>query len=132
MRQHEAIVQRRAPADEAAIERRGPEACDEGADEELLREVHAGVGRHLEAAEFDEAEAAGRAIGGIELVDADFAAVGVAGDIDEEIAEQAVGEPGERRGALAGSGHLGKRDLELVEAVVAGFVDARGLRGRDR
>ncbi len=73
MRQHEAIVQRRAPADEAAVERVLPEARDEGADQQLLREAHARIGRHLEAAELDQAEPAGRAVGRIQLVDADFA-----------------------------------------------------------
>ena len=66
----------RAPAYELSLERVFPEAGDERADEQLLGEAHARVGRHLEAAELDEAEPAGRAIGRIELVDADFASGG--------------------------------------------------------
>ena len=51
VREHETIVQAGAPADKA---RRQvglfPKTGDEGAQEELLREAHAGVGRHLEGA----------------------------------------------------------------------------------
>ena len=75
-------------------------------------------------------EPAGRAVGRIELVDADLGAVGVAGDIDQQVAQQPVDQPGQRRRALAGRGHLRQRDLQLVERVVARLVDARRLAGR--
>ena len=130
MRQHEAVVQDGAPAGERAGDGRVPEPGDQGADHQLLRERHARVGRHLEAAELDEAEAAGGAVGGVELVDADLGAVGVAGDVDEEVAQQAVDEPRRRGVALPGRRDLGEGDLELVERVVAGLVDARRLAGR--
>ena len=130
MRQHEAVVQRRAPAHEFAVERRRPEARDERPHQQLLREVHARIGRHLEAAEFDEAQPAGRPIGRVELVDADLAAVRVARDVDEQVAEQPIDQPGQRRLALSRRGHLPKRDLELIERVVPCFVDARRLRRR--
>jgi hypothetical protein len=54
-RQHVAVVERRAPARRGAVERALPQAGDEGTDEELLGEAHPRVGRHLEAAELDEA-----------------------------------------------------------------------------
>ncbi len=130
MRQHEAVVQRRAPAGRVAMQRLGPQPRDQRADHQLLGERHARVGRHLEAAELDEAEAAGGAVGRVELVDADLGAVGVAGDVDEQVAQQPVHEPGRGRFALAGRRDLGQRHLELVERVVARLVDARGLAGR--
>ena len=93
MRQHEAIVQRRAPAHELALLRFAPELCDQRADQQLLRQRHPGIGRHFERAEFDQPEAAGRPVGRIELVDADFGAMGIAGDVDEDMPEQAVDQP---------------------------------------
>ena len=96
----------------------------------MLGEAHARVRRHLEAAKLDEAEPAGRAVGRIELVDADFRPVGVAGDIGEKIAHQPVERATAAALALPGGGDLGERDLELVEAVVARFVDAGRLAGR--
>src|SRR6478672_9245840 len=53
MRQHEAIVQRRTPADELALLRFAPELCDQRADQELLRQRHPGIGWHFERTEFD-------------------------------------------------------------------------------
>ena len=70
-----------------------PEARDQRAQQQLLRERHARVRRHLEGAHLEQAEAAGRAVGRIELVDAELGAVRVAGRIDQQIAEQAVDQP---------------------------------------
>ena len=53
--------------------------------------------------------------------------MGVAGDVDQQIPEQPVDEPG--AGVLAGLGHLRERDLQLVERLVARLVDARRLAG---
>ena len=96
----------------------------------MLGEAHARVRRHLEAAELDEAEPAGRAVGRIELVDADFRAMGVAGHVGQQVAHQPVEQPRPRRVALSGPRDLGERDLQLVKTVVARFVDARRLAGR--
>ncbi len=57
-------------------------------------------------------------------------AVGVAGDVDEQVAEQAVDQPRRRRVARARRRHLLQGDFQLVERVVPGLVDARGLAGR--
>ena len=70
------------------------------------------------------------AVGGIELVDADFRPMRVAGHVGEDVAQQAVEQPWPRRLALARLRDLRQRDLELVEAVVARLVDPRRLAGR--
>ena len=128
MRQHEAIVQRRAPAHELALLRLAPELCDERADQQLLRQRHPRIGRHFERAEFDQPEAAGRPIGRIELVDADFGAVGIAGDIDKDMPEQSIDQP--QRGLDIGRRHMGQRDFQFIEPIMPRLVDARGLAGR--
>ncbi len=51
------------------------------------------IGRHLEGAEFDEAKAPRGAIRRKHLVDADFGAMRIAGNVGEQIAEQPVDEP---------------------------------------
>ena len=101
MPEHEAVVQRGAPAHQRAMLRLAPEPGDQRAQQKLLRQAHARVRRHLERAEFDEAEPAGRPVGREQLVDADFGAMGVAGDVDQEIAEQPIDEPRPRRSRLA-------------------------------
>ncbi len=126
--QHEAVVQGRAPAHQRAVLRLAPEPRHEGAQQQLLGERHARVGRHFEGAELDEAEATRRAVRREQLVDADLGAVGVAGDVDEQVAEQPVDEPGRRLGPARPLDHR-HGDLELVERVVARLVDARGLAG---
>ena len=78
----------------------GPEAGDERAHQELLGEAHARMRRHLEGAHLEQAEAAGRAVGRIELVDAELGAMGVAGDVDEQIAQQPVDQPRRRLAGL--------------------------------
>src|SRR6202008_1571968 len=60
--EHEAIVQGGAPAHRLAVERRAPKGGDERAQQQLLRQTHARIGRHLERTEFDKAEPAGRAV----------------------------------------------------------------------
>ena len=70
-------------------------------------------------------------VGAEELVDAELGPVRVAGEVDEEVAEQAVDQPGQARRALGLQPvELGERDLQLVEAVVAPLVDARRLARR--
>ena len=128
VRQHETVVQRGAPADQPGAIGLLPEPGDQRAQEQLLGEAHAGVRRHLEGAELDQAEPAGRAVGVVQLVDADLGAMGVAADVDQKVAEQAIDQPG-RRG-LVGRRRQRQRDLELVQAVVARLVDARRLAGR--
>ena len=54
--------------------------------------------------------------------------MGVAGDVDEQIAKEPVDEPQRRR--FARRRRLRKRDLQFVELIVARFVEARRLAGR--
>ena len=99
MRQHEAVVQVRAPAHGRAALRIAPEPRGERAQKQLLGEAHARVRRHLEGAELDKPETPRHAVGRIELVDADLGAMRVAGEVDEQIAKQPVGGPQRRVGA---------------------------------
>ena len=80
----------------------------------MLGKAHARVGRHLEGAELHEAETTGRAIGRIELVDADFRAMGVAGNIHQKVAVQAIHQP-EREILLAGLWGQAEGDFQLVQ-----------------
>ena len=93
MGQHEAVVQRRSPAHELLAIWLFPEHRDQRAQQQLLREAHARVRRHFERAELDQAEPAGRAVRRIELIDADFGAMRVARDIDQQVAEEAIDQP---------------------------------------
>ena len=86
--------------------------------------------RHLEAAELDQPESAGRGIGRVELVDAELRAVRVAGDVHEQVPEDAVDEPGSAVAAGAESLDLGEGELELVDAVGPRLVDPRRLARR--
>jgi hypothetical protein len=92
-----------------------------------LEEVHADVGRHFKCAQLEEAELEAGAIGRIELVDTELCAVGVAGDVGEEIAKEAVKEGG---AGVFFFGEISEGYFEFVERVGAGFVDARVLAGR--
>jgi hypothetical protein len=132
MRQHEAIVQRGAPAGQPAAHRRLPQPRDDGADQHLLGKAHAGMWGHLEAAELDQPEPSGRTVRRIELVDADFCAVRIPRYVDEQVAQQPVDKPRQRSRSLSRVGNLRQRDLQLVEPVMARLVDARRLaRGAD-
>ncbi len=129
VRQHEAVVQLGAPARQALrCVRLLPEAGDQRTQQQLLGERHARVRRHLEGAQFEQAEAPGRAVRRIELVDAELGAVRVAGDVDEQVPEHAVDQPG--RDVAADRRNLAEGDLHLVERIVPRLVDARRLAGR--
>ena len=133
VRQHPAVVDVRAPADEVVRVGLLPEFGDESAQEQMLRETHARVRRHFEGAHLDETQATGAAVGRVELVDAELGAVGVAAGINEQIPEEPVGKP--RRNRLAAREtdltiELLKGDFEFVEGVIASLIHARRLRGR--
>src|SRR6516164_4415209 len=128
--QHESVVQRRAPTYRRATLWRAPEPSDQRAQEQLLRQAHARVWRHFERAKLYQAQPSGWTVGREQLVDAELRAVGIAGDVDEKIAKQAINQPRPRRLALARRRHHGQRNLEFVELVVPRLVDARGLAGR--
>ena len=54
--------------------------------------------------------------------------MGVAGDIDEEVAIEAVNEPQGR--GFPGAGRAGQRDFEFIELIVPCLIDARRLACR--
>ena len=94
----------------------------------MLRETHPRVGRHFEGTEFDQSKPPRRAVRRIKFVDADFRAMRVAGDIDKQIAIEAVDKPQGRR--FTGAGRAGKRDFEFIELIVPCLIDARRLARR--
>ncbi len=77
--------------------RRLPEARDQRQQQLLLRKAHLRVRRHLERAEFDETEPPCWPVRRIQLVDADFRAMRVAGHVDQQVAEDPIDEPRRRR-----------------------------------
>ena len=150
--QQKAVVQGRAPPGEplarAAAVGLAPEARHQGAQQQLLRQAHARVRRHLEGAQLQQAQAPRRAVRREELVDAELGAVGVAGDVDEQVAQGAVHQPGRHVARFrcgrrtrytcrlsGGAPHPGvplqlrQRDLQFVDLIVARLVDAWGLAG---
>ena len=130
-RHHETVVQRRAPARQAARNRVFPTPRDDGAQQQLLGKAHPRVWRHLKSAKLDKAEAAGRPIGREQLVDTDFRAVGVAGHVDQAVAQQAVNQPGRRNRGIGARRHdLIECYFQLIKAVMAGLVNPGGLAGR--
>ena len=82
---------------------------------------HLRVRRHVERAQFEDAQAAGRGVGRIQLVDAEFGTMGVAGEIDQQVAQQAVDQSWRERflAGLLALRHLPERGFEFVEIVVA-------------
>ena len=126
----EAVVQIGPPPDEAGRrERLVPEPPDQGPQQELLRQAHPRVRRHLEGAQFQEPEASRRLVGRIQLVYAKLGPVGVAGHIREQIPEDPVNQPGRGAAPCLLPFQLAEGDLELVQAVVPRLVDPRGLAG---
>src|SRR5215467_1133838 len=130
VRQHESVVQGRTPTYRRAALWLAPEPGDQRAQEQLLRQAHARVRRHFERAELYEAQPPGWTVGREQFVDTELGAVGIAGDVDEKIAKQAIDQPRPRWLALARRRHHGQRNLEFVELVVPRLVDARGLASR--
>src|SRR5439155_12296883 len=77
-------------------------------------------------------EAARWTVRRIQLVDGKFRAMGIAGQIGQQMPQRAIDQPWQRF-VLAESmlfRELLKRDFKLVELVVARLVDARRLAGR--
>jgi len=70
-----------------------PEARHERAQEQLLRQAHALVRRHLEGAQLEKPQPSGRTVRELELVDAELRTMRIAGHVDQEIAKQTIDEP---------------------------------------
>ena len=103
VRQQVSAVQVGAVADQRGPQRLVPEPGHQRAHQQRLHHRHLGVRRHLEAAQLQQAEPAARAVGAVQLVDAELGAVGVAGDVGEQVAQRAVGHPRLRGACAAGS-----------------------------
>src|SRR5438067_2456376 len=78
----------------------------------------------------EESQAPRGGIGRIQLVDRKFRAVCIAGKIGQQMPEQSIGKPRRRFARFLFLRELLKGNFELVESVVACFVDARRLRRR--
>ncbi len=115
--------------DERRAQRRVPEPCDQRAHQQRLHHRHLKVWWHLEAAQLQKAEPAAGAVGAVQLVDAELGAVGVAGDVGQQVPQRAIGHPRLGRSCATGQpGDLGERDLQLVERFGPALVDPRRLR----
>ena len=99
-------MQRGSPAHQRAVLWLSPEPGDQRPQEELLRQAHARIGRHFERAELDQTKPAGWTIRRIQLVDADLGAVCVAGDVNQQVAEQTIDQPRPRLLAAPGAGTI--------------------------
>ena len=86
------------------------------------------MGRHFEAAQLQQSQAAGGGIWRIQLVDAELGTMCVAAHVHEDVAEEAIHEP-RRAASVARCGHLTESDSEFVKAIFAGFIHARRLAG---
>src|SRR6266581_727354 len=128
--EHEAVMQGGTPAHKAALLRLPPEPGHQRPQQQLLRETHARVWRHLERSKLHQAKPAGRTVGRKQLVDADLRPVRVAGDVDQQMAEQTIDQPRQWLRPVSRSRHGCHRDLQLIEQVVPCFVDAWRLAGR--
>src|SRR5271156_1420195 len=90
VRQHEAVVQAVSPGNQFLAIWLTPELRDQRSHQELLGQAHARVRRHLKRAQFEETETGSGALRGIELVDAEFGAVGAAGYVSEQMTKEAI------------------------------------------
>ena len=113
----------RPPRHERTPVRLLPELHDQGAQERHLRQAHAGVRRHLEAAKLDEALAPGGRVQRMELVDTELGAMGVACQIGQETTQRTIDQ--RRRDRLL---DLFEASFELPQAAGAALVDPRCLR----
>ncbi len=89
-----------------------PEARDQRAQQQLLRQTHLRMGRHFKRAQLQQAIAARRPVRRIQLVDTELGTVCIAGDIGQQVAEQRVDQPW--GAVIAGLRQLFECDLEFV------------------
>ena len=91
--QEEPVVEAGTPAHERLGVRGAPERGHQRTYEQVLEQAHARMRRHLESAQFHEAQPAAAAVRGIQLVDAELGPMRVARDVDQEMSKQAVDQP---------------------------------------
>ncbi len=99
VRQQVSAVQIGAVPDQRRPQRIVPEPRDQRPDQQRLHHRHLGVRRHLEAAQLQQAQPAAGGVGAVQLVDAELGAVGVAGDVGQQVPQRPVDHPG-RDGAV--------------------------------
>jgi hypothetical protein len=88
------------------------------AHQQLLRETHLRMRRHLECAQLHQAEPRTGCVGRVELVDAELGAMRVAREIGQQVPENAIRQPqGTRRRVLVRD--LIEGDLQLVDGIGA-------------
>jgi hypothetical protein len=87
VREHPAVMDIRAPADEAVLVGLLPEFGDQAAQQQMLGEAHARMRRHLKGAHLDQPEPASTAFRRKQFIDRKFRAMRVAAGIDEQVAE---------------------------------------------
>ena len=117
--------------DQRRLQRIVPEPGHQRADEKRLHQSHLGVRRHLEPAQLQQAEPTAGGVRAVQLVDAEFGPVGIAGDVGEQVPQRAVDHPGRDGAVLPGlPADLGERDLHFVQRLGPALVGARRLRGR--
>src|SRR5258706_522467 len=138
VREHPAIMDVGAPANEAVPVWLAPEFADESAQEEMLRQAHARVWWHLESSHFDEAQPAAAALRREKFINAELGTMRVAAGVREQVAKETVRQPGRHvaakvRTRIAGtpvclvtpaaadqSIEFLERDFEFVERIVPG------------
>src|ERR1051325_9321626 len=96
-----------------------PEAREERAEQQLLGQAHAGMRWHFKSPQFDQAKPSAAAVGGVKFINTEFGAMGVARHIDEQMAEEAIDQPGRD---LAFFRNLPKSRLDLVKRFVPIFI----------
>ena len=126
MRQHESVMERRAPPDQAALEWLFPEHANQSADQQHLHESHSDMRRHFERAQFQQAKAQPQTLGRIKLVDAELGAMRVSGDVDQQVAEQSIHD---QRRAIARR-QMTECHLQLIQGIHARLVYPRILARR--
>src|SRR5882724_646018 len=111
MWQHPAVMNIGSPVNEVVHKGLFPEPGDETAKQQLLGKAHAGVGRHLESAHFEEPQASAAAFGRIKLINAEFGAVRVSSSVYQQVAEEAIHQPGSNVAIHARRGIDGRHRL---------------------
>ena len=99
-RQQVAIVEIGAPTHQPTGIRIVPETGDDGSHEQRLHQGHLRMRRHLERPQLDDAQSSPLAVWTEEFVDAELGPMGVAGEVDEQVSQEAVDQPRRHIGAL--------------------------------
>ena len=83
--------------------------------------------RHLEGAQLEYAQSSCGTVRRIEFIDTKLGTMGVAGNIGQQMAQQAINQPRRWRFAFR---HLLKGDFQFIKFFIPAFIDARRLTGR--